>query len=236
VPDVTAFTVAAALRGEPILHLSPAGAARLDAFAPNEVGDVFVRCGLDPMAAERVVDPGQRQPLVYRDAGTLVDAAFLHMAYEQAMKSPDPSTQQGAVLVTSEGHVIGRGHNHLATGTWDCPERLNDRNLKYPLITHAERDAIYNAINLGNGDAIAGAILYAPWAACERCAEVILELHVGRVVSHRNHPGINGKHPNWIELCKLGLQMLNEASVRVDYYDGELGCEPIRFNYGPWRP
>lgn len=68
-------------------------------------------------------------------------AKYLRAAYAEALKSVDPSTQNGAVLVHPTAGIIGRGHNRFATGVVTTPERLADRAQKYPRTAHAEENA-----------------------------------------------------------------------------------------------
>jgi dCMP deaminase len=162
---------------------------------------------------------------------------YLKMAYAEATRSPDPSTQQGAVLVATDGAVLGRGHNRFPRGIASTPERLADRAQKYPRVTHAERAAIYDAVARGHTPAeIAAATLYCPWFACDRCAEVILEMGVRRVIGHADHVGFADPHSVWGKLVEVGLGMLDEAGVARGNYAGRLDAAPIRINYEPWTP
>lgn len=89
---------------------------------------------------------------------------YLLMAYKEATKSPDPSTQNGAVIVTTAGTAA------------DCnrfPERVKitdarlERPLKYNFIEHAERNAIFSAAR--KQLPLLGATMYVPWFACSDC-------------------------------------------------------------------
>jgi dCMP deaminase len=164
---------------------------------------------------------------------------YLKQAYAEASKSADPSTQNGAVLVSADGLIIGRGYNRFAKGVKTTPERLADRNLKYPRTAHAEKNAIWDAIHNGYLDLLDNATLYVAWYACDRCADTILESGIRRVVGHRQHPGVITLHSKWAALVEAGLDMLQEGGVECLYYDDGgkgLGCEPLLLDYKLWTP
>jgi dCMP deaminase len=157
---------------------------------------------------------------------------YLRLAYLEAHKSPDLSTQNGAVLVTPGGLVIGGGHNGPPPGIAATRERLETRPLKYQVINHAEDAALFDAVRRGHdGELIAGSTLYCPWYACAKCACVAIALGVKRIVGHRwcdTHGRANGK---WVESVALGFELLAEAGVTCDWYDGPIGgVPPLRFN------
>lgn len=161
---------------------------------------------------------------------------WLRRAYRNAAHSPDPSTQTGAVLLDYDGgEVIGDGWNEFPAGVEQTPARLSNRDVKYQLIVHAERAALYDAATRCRR--LLGTTLYAPWAACPQCAQSIIELGVTRVVGHRAALDRGKLHPNWAAAVELGLKMLDEAGIEYDLYDGPIGNTPVlRFNYKLWQP
>lgn len=167
-----------------------------------------------------------------------VSRDYLRQAYLEAWFSPDPSTQNGAVLV-SEGLVIGKGYNRFARGVIQTPERLADRNQKYPRTAHAEENAIWSAVRTGFGTMISNSTLYVAWYACEKCAVAILESGVKRVVGHRQHPGVLNLHSKWANCVEIGLSMLREGGVECLYYNDEgkgMDCLPLLLDYKSWKP
>lgn len=164
---------------------------------------------------------------------------FLNEAYKEATKSVDPSTQNGAVLVSLGGNIIGRAHNRFARGVVTTPERLADRNEKYPRTFHAEEGAIWDAVNNGHADALPLATLFVAWYACDKCACTILESGVKKVVGHREHPGVINLHSKWAQVVKIGLNMLEEGGVSCKYYSDQgkpFNCEPLLLDYKKWQP
>ena len=67
---------------------------------------------------------------------------FLGLAEYVSTASKDPSTKVGAVIVDDERRVVSLGYNGLPRGVDDTEERLNNRDLKYRIIVHAERNSL----------------------------------------------------------------------------------------------
>lgn len=152
-------------------------------------------------------------------------ANYLMEAYKEAKHSKDLSTQNGAVLVNPlTGEIVARGFNDIPKGVADTPER-RVRPLKYSCVQHSERAAIFDAAR--RGVKTDGLHMYAAWVACDACALAIIDAGITRVVGHR-HKYQEGQH-SWTPSIEIGMQMLKEAGVRVDYYEGMLGFS-IRFN------
>lgn len=146
---------------------------------------------------------------------------YLVDAYFEALNSPDPSTQNGAVLVRDR-EIIGSGCNRFPTGVHNTDERWNNRELKYPRVIHAETAAIIDAAKYGLETD--GATLYCPWYACDRCAVVIIEAGIVEVVGHQDVLEFARYHnPRWDESISVALEMFTEAGVLATWVSGPLG-------------
>ena len=73
------------------------------------------------------------------------DARFLDLAKHISDWSKDPSTKVGCVVVGEDREVRSTGFNGFPRGIEDTAARLNDRSQKYPMICHAEENAIMHA-------------------------------------------------------------------------------------------
>lgn len=150
---------------------------------------------------------------------TLTDHAYLRRAYRNAQHSPDPSTQNGAVLYDAGFRkVLGEGCNALPRRVQVTDERLV-RPLKYEVIEHAERNAIYDAALRGNGTL--SATLYCPWAACADCARGIIQAGITRLVRHHDAT-VHGAGGNWDESISIADVMMHEAGVEIVDIEGKL--------------
>lgn len=136
------------------------------------------------------------------------DLRFLHLAEHIASWSLDPSTQTGAVI-TDGKRLVSVGYNGLPKGVEDTHERLHDRELKYALVVHCER----NAIIFAQKD-LAGCTLYTwPFMSCSVCAGMVIQAGITRVVAPVND------NPRWVDSFVLSTQMFNESGVEVRLVD-----------------
>lgn len=182
--------------------------------------------------------PHGTAPIHYGDDFTDLDwAQHLYLAYKVAKDSPDPSTQNGAMLYNPEGTLIGCDFNRFPNGVEYYPERW-ERPLKYKIIEHAERNSIYWAASLGRRTL--GSTMVAPWAACSDCARAIIQSGVQRLVRHQEASDRSARSPgNWVEDIQVADQMLKEGEVEIinvswDFSTSDLG--QIRHSGEPWTP
>lgn len=130
---------------------------------------------------------------------------FLELAQHVAEWSKDPSTKVGAVLVDDKRRVIGLAYNGLSRKIIDSPERYQDRTVKYEIIVHAEVNAILNAVRSPEG-----ATLYSTFAPCPRCAAVIIQAGISKVV----YPAAS-LNDRWLEAQELSGKLFAEAGIPV---------------------
>jgi dCMP deaminase len=157
---------------------------------------------------------------------------WLKKAYERALDSKDPSTQNGAIIINGLGFCLSDGVNRFPTGVEDKPERW-ERPLKYKIIEHAERDSIYACAKAGV--CTNGHTMVCCWAACADCARGIIQSGIETLVTHKQ--AADRSPPFWAEEIAIALQMLEEAGVKVEYYDGPIGLEkPVLHSGKLWNP
>lgn len=153
---------------------------------------------------------------------------MLTAAYEYANEtSPDPSTKNGAILVDKYHRILTYGVNRFPRGVAETESRLTDKETKYRLVVHAENGAIFNAAR--HGKAVHGSTLYCPFYACSECAKAIIQGGVIRVVGHAQLMALASEHTTWVKSIVDAWDMLHEAGVECDLYDGEIGLT-TRFN------
>ena len=157
---------------------------------------------------------------------------YLRLAYRSAAAlSDDPSTFNGAVLVTANGAQAITGANHFPKGVLKKPERL-ERPKKYAFMEHAERDVILKAAR--EGICTEGATLYVPWYACADCARAIIGAGIIRVVGHKQ---MFDKTPErWRASIEDGDAMLDDAGITREQYDGPISGVRVLFDSEWWTP
>lgn len=155
----------------------------------------------------------------------MTEEEYLGMAYNYALKSLDPSTQNGALLANPEGLIISYGANNFPRGVERLDERW-ERPGKYQWVEHAERNSIFSAAK--HGEKTQGATMYCPWFACADCARAIIQAGIVRVVGH-DTPLHEGGSDSWKQSIAVANTMLDEAGVERSYIEADFGIQ-IRFN------
>lgn len=105
-------------------------------------------------------------------------AFFFSTALTASRLSKDPSTKVGSVIA-KDGKVISTGYNGFPKGWPDAEEFLNDRELKYKLVEHAERNAISQALH--NSGSIRDGAIYVTHCPCTDCAKGIIQAGIKSV-------------------------------------------------------
>ena len=150
--------------------------------------------------------------------------SLLRLAYEMAEhSSTDPRTQNGAVLLTMNGRQI-KGANRLPKGVRETPDRWV-KPLKYQVVEHAERNAIYRAAKLWI--ATDEATMVVPWFACADCARGVIQAGIKMAVGH-DAPFHN--RPDWQNQIDIADQMLKEAGVQFTRIKHKFSGIQIRFD------
>ena len=137
------------------------------------------------------------------------DLRFIGLAQHISTWSKDPSTKVGCVVVGADREIRSTGFNGFPRGINDDEERLTDREKKYPLICHAEENAIMHAARIGVS--LKDSTAYVTWPPCSRCARSLIQAGIREIVYPET-----GKIPErWIEDFTISDSMLNEAGVAV---------------------
>lgn len=133
------------------------------------------------------------------------DRKFIEMAVLVSSWSKDPSTKVGCVIADSDHAQLSEGFNGFPRGIAD-DQRLQEREMKYRLIVHAEANAVAAAAR--NGHALKGATAYVTFCPCTQCAALIIQAGIIRVVT------IEGATPtHWLAECVIAKAMFREAGV-----------------------
>jgi dCMP deaminase len=130
---------------------------------------------------------------------------YLGLAEHVSSWSKDPSTKVGAVIVAPDNSVVSVGYNGFPRGVEDSNERLNNREIKYKMVVHAE----VNAILFARRD-ISGCTLYTfPLMPCSTCAGLVIQSGIKTVVA----PYFDNER--WVDSLKLTRAMFDEAGVNL---------------------
>ena len=134
---------------------------------------------------------------------------FLEMAKLISTWSKDPSTQVGSVIVDKNRRIISTGYNGFAVGVHDTQERLENRELKYPLTLHAEE----NALSFAKQD-LTDCVLYVyGLPPCAHCASLIIQSGIKQVYTYE----LDEENPRWKDSIALTKQIFREARVDLTF-------------------
>ncbi|MEZ7988657.1 MAG: dCMP deaminase family protein [Candidatus Poseidoniaceae archaeon] len=137
------------------------------------------------------------------------DIRFLELAKHISGWSKDPSTKVGCVVVGEDREIRSTGFNGFPRGINDDEERLTDRSQKYPLICHAEENAIMHAARIGIS--LKGSTAFVTWPPCSRCARSLIQAGIKEIV----YPETKEIPERWMEDFTISNGMLLEAGIVV---------------------
>ncbi len=137
------------------------------------------------------------------------------MAFVISLRSKDPSTRHGSVIVDSNRRVVSTGYNGF-------PTLMNDNNYswkkedKHQYVIHSELNAILNATK-----DLTGCDLYLysekDYLPCSNCASVIAQKGIKSVIVNKIKKE-NTSHYNWdISKMILNCSGVSVIELKLDY-------------------
>ncbi len=136
------------------------------------------------------------------------DEYFMGIAVFTSLRSKDPSSKVGAVIVNPKNHIVGTGYNGFIAGIDESQfswEREGDwLKTKYPYVMHAEANAILNSTT-SNLD---GCRIYSTLFPCNECAKQISQKEINEVVF------LSDKYRHR-DFHKASLKIFECAGVRI---------------------
>lgn len=142
------------------------------------------------------------------------DETFMSLAKVIAMRSKDPATQVGAVIVDENNHILSLGYNGAPIGFKDqsfpWSKVGSELDTKYMFVCHAEMNAISNYD--GNKEKLKNAKVYVTLFPCNECAKLIIQNGIKEVIYGCD------KHAdsNSVMASKI---MFNKCGVAIHQYD-----------------
>lgn len=150
---------------------------------------------------------------------------FMRMAKLVALRSKDPNTQVGCVIVGKDDRILSLGYNGMPNGCSDDDfpwaretpdmENMSDPdeeilNTKYVYVVHAELNAILNF----RGPSLEGSTLYVSLFPCNECCKAIIQSGIKKVVYESNK---YADSPS----TKASVRMFKAAGVEMEQYVSE---------------
>ena len=113
------------------------------------------------------------------------------------------------MIADANKRVVSVGYNGFPKGVEDSEERYANRDLKYKIVVHAERNAILFA-----GRELTGCTLYTwPFMSCSVCAAMVIQSGITRCVAPKIPDSIRER---WGDDVELATQLFREANVTLD--------------------
>ncbi|WP_378347368.1 deoxycytidylate deaminase [Acinetobacter baumannii] len=134
---------------------------------------------------------------------------FIKELHLIASMSRDVDTKVGAIIIDTENKVvIAKGYNDLPRGVYHHVAR-NSRPLKYKYTTHAEMNALFNA--LYQGVSVKGATMLCTLFSCSTCCGGVIQSGIKEFVC----PEPDWEYPSLKDDFPVTSQMYDEALVHV---------------------
>ncbi|NMG39769.1 hypothetical protein GRZ55_10995 [Chelativorans sp. ZYF759] len=157
------------------------------------------------------------------------DLRLLRQSQAAQEGSHDPHRKVGAVIADANGRILGVGANAP-------PKRLSltllqshaavegDPHWKYHVLEHAERNAIFSALQ--NGSQLLGATMYGTLFPCADCARAIVAVGIARVVVPS--PGGDAvRDQKWLDHYRYARSIFELAGVTVEMVPQHLLAQPV---------
>lgn len=105
------------------------------------------------------------------------DEYFMGIAERVAVRSKDPSSKLGCVIVDERRRPVSFGYNGMIQGADETKMTLSERPMKYYFVIHSEMNALLFA-----GRDVTGCTVYNMIATCENCLKYCLQAGIKRFV------------------------------------------------------
>ncbi len=136
------------------------------------------------------------------------DEYFMGIAIFTSLRSKDPSSKVGAVIVNEKNHIVGTGYNGFVAGVDESQfswEREGEwLETKYPYVVHAEANAILNSTTSN----LEGCRIYTTLFPCNECAKQIAQKGIKEVIY------VSDKHRDQ-DFHKAALKIFEAAGVKT---------------------
>ncbi len=110
------------------------------------------------------------------------DEYFMGIAIFTSLRSKDPNSKVGAVIVNAENHIVGTGYNgfvaHADESLFNWEREGEWIETKYPYVVHAEANAILNSTTSD----LRNCRIYTTLFPCNECAKHIAQKGITEVV------------------------------------------------------
>lgn len=107
------------------------------------------------------------------------DTYFIQIAHQVKLRSLDAQTKCGCVIVTSDKTPLAFGYNSFIRNV-DNSILPNIRPEKYPVMLHAEENALINCLR--SGQSTINSIAYITGLPCKHCLQLMYQAGITEIV------------------------------------------------------
>ena len=139
------------------------------------------------------------------------DEYFMSLAYLTSIKSPDPRTKHGSIIINKHRQVIGMGFNGYARNIKH--DTMPKDNRKYLITIHSEENAlINNTVSILEH----GHTLYVTGEPCLQCLTKIISMQFERlVIGSIQSVKANVGNEDSTDLRQL---LISQSNMIIDYH------------------
>jgi dCMP deaminase len=144
--------------------------------------------------------------------------------YMANLFSKDPSTKVGALFMyPGTLHILSMGYNGMPRNIDESKAERWERTLKYKMVEHAERNAIYNAAH--SGVSLRDSICVASLCPCSDCSRGLIQSGCKMLITRDiNDVQGCGCSPDvikrWSPEWDISISMMKEAGIEIMFLSG----------------
>lgn len=139
------------------------------------------------------------------------DELYMTLACVYAMRSPDPATRHGAVIVSSDNRPIAFGYNGHPKGGRDDSVYPTTRPEKYKTVCHSELNALLNRTMNAEGGTV-----YVTGPPCSACVIAMIQGGIKKIVYGQIQSTCVDRD-DW----EMVLLMAENCDIELCSYEGE---------------
>lgn len=145
------------------------------------------------------------------------DHYFMSIAVIASLRSVDPNSKVGSVIVSPENKILGVGYNGFVTGIDESKLSLSREgswlDSKYPYIVHSEVNAIVNSVvhSLKNSK------LYCTLFPCNDCTKILAQAGIKEIIYLSNKHEESDMYiasKRLLDLSNINYRQLNDFNIK----------------------
>ena len=145
------------------------------------------------------------------------DNYFMSIAVIASLRSVDPNSKVGSVIVSPENKILGVGYNGFVTGIDESKLSLSRDGTwlssKYPYIVHSEVNAIVNSVV----QSLRSSRLYCTLFPCNDCTKILAQAGIKEIIYLSNKHEESDMYiasKRLLDLSNINYRQLNNFNIK----------------------